>query len=54
MAITEMTRGRYESIAAATRLSTLLPEIGKQVAESVREAEQSIPADRRAACWHFR
>jgi hypothetical protein len=37
MAITEMTRGRYESIAAATRLSTLLPEIGKQVAESVKK-----------------
>jgi hypothetical protein len=37
MAITEMTRGRYESIAAATRLATLLPEIGKQVAESVKK-----------------
>jgi hypothetical protein len=34
MAVTEATRGRYESIAAATRLATLLPEIGKQVAES--------------------
>jgi hypothetical protein len=34
MAITEATRGRYESIAAATRLATLLPEIGKQVAAS--------------------
>jgi hypothetical protein len=37
MAITEMTRGRYESIAAATRIATLLPEIGKQVAESVKK-----------------
>ena len=34
MAVTEMTRGRYESIAAPTRLATLLPEIGKQVAAS--------------------
>jgi len=34
IAVTEYTRGRYESIAAATRLATLLPEIGKQVAES--------------------
>ena len=39
LAITQMTRGRYESIAAPTRLATLLPEIGKQVAESV--AKQS-------------
>ena len=34
LAVTEATRGRYESIAAATRLATLLPEIGKQVAVS--------------------
>ena len=34
MALTQATRGRYESLAAATRLATLLPEIGKQVAES--------------------
>ena len=39
LAVTQMTRGRYESIAAPTRLATLLPEIGKQVAESV--AKQS-------------
>jgi hypothetical protein len=39
MSLTQATRGRYESIAAATRLATLLPEIGKQVAESV--AKQS-------------
>jgi hypothetical protein len=37
MAITQATRGRYESIAAASRLSTLLPEIGKQVAASVEK-----------------
>lgn len=39
LAVTQATRGRYESIAAATRLATLLPEIGKQVADSV--AKQS-------------
>jgi hypothetical protein len=39
LAVTQATRGRYESIAAATRLATLLPEIGKQVAESA--AKQS-------------
>jgi hypothetical protein len=34
LAVTQATRGRYESIAVATRLATLLPEIGKQVAAS--------------------
>src|SRR5262245_41675348 len=34
LAVTSATRGRYESIAAPSRLSTLLPEIGKQVAAS--------------------
>jgi len=34
LAVTQATRGRYENIAVATRLSTLLPEIGKQVAAS--------------------
>jgi hypothetical protein len=37
MAVTQATRGRYESIAAPTRLATLLPEIGKQVAASVQK-----------------
>ena len=37
MAVTQATRGRYESIAAPTRLGTLLPEIGKQVATSVEK-----------------
>jgi hypothetical protein len=32
--VTQATRGRYESIAVPTRLATLLPEIGKQVAAS--------------------
>jgi hypothetical protein len=34
LSVTEFTRGRYENIAAATRLATLLPEIGKQIADS--------------------
>jgi hypothetical protein len=34
IAATKQTGGRYESIAAATRLATLLPEIGAQVAQS--------------------
>ena len=37
MAVTEATRGRFENIAAATRLATLLPEIGKQVAAAVEK-----------------
>jgi hypothetical protein len=41
IAVTQFTRGRYESIAAATRLATLLPEIGQQVAESIgKQAHQ--------------
>jgi hypothetical protein len=39
MAVTQATMGRYENIAAVTRLATLLPELGKQVAES--HAKQS-------------
>jgi len=34
IAATKQTGGRYESIAAATRLATLLPEIGAQIAKS--------------------
>ena len=34
IAATKQTGGRYESIAAATRLATLLPEIGTQIAQS--------------------
>jgi hypothetical protein len=30
--VTDMTRGRFENIAAPSRLATLLPEIGAQVA----------------------
>lgn len=37
--VTKYTGGRYESIAAASRLATLLPEIGKQVTDS--QAKQS-------------
>jgi hypothetical protein len=34
MAVTQFVRGRFESINAPTRLATLLPEIGAQVAKS--------------------
>ena len=34
LAVTQATRGRYESIAVPNRLATLLPELGKQVAAS--------------------
>jgi hypothetical protein len=34
LAVTKQTGGRYEAIAASTRLATLLPEIGTQVAKS--------------------
>ena len=34
LAVTKQTGGRYEAIAASTRIATLLPEIGAQVAKS--------------------
>ena len=34
LAVTKQTGGRYEAIAATTRIATLLPEIGAQVAKS--------------------
>jgi hypothetical protein len=34
--MTELTGGRYEAIAASSRLATLLPEMGAQIAESHR------------------
>ena len=37
LSVTQATRGRYESIAVPTRLATLLPELGKQVAVSVEK-----------------
>ncbi|MGH9145607.1 MAG: VWA domain-containing protein [Vicinamibacterales bacterium] len=41
LALTEQTGGRYESIAAATRLSTLLPEFGELIAKShLRQSHQ--------------
>jgi hypothetical protein len=39
--LTQMTGGRYESINSETRLSTLLPEYGKQIAAShARQSHQ--------------
>ena len=41
IAATKQTGGRYESIAATTRLATLLPEIGAQIAQShSRQSQQ--------------
>lgn len=41
IAVAKQTGGRYEAIAASTRLATLLPEIGEQVAKShVRQSHQ--------------
>lgn len=39
--VAEVTGGRYENIAASTRLATLLPEIGAQIAKShARQSKQ--------------
>jgi hypothetical protein len=41
LALTQQTGGRYESIAAATRLPTLLPEFGQRIAKShLRQSHQ--------------
>jgi hypothetical protein len=41
LALTKLSRGRYEAIAAATRLTTLLPELAKQISESnLRQTHQ--------------
>jgi len=41
IAVSKQTGGRYEAIAASTRLATLLPEIGAQVAKShARQSHQ--------------
>ena len=41
LGLTQMTNGRYENIAAPTRLMSLLPEIGKLIGEShVRQSQQ--------------
>ena len=41
IAVAKDTGGRYEAIAASTRIATLLPEIGEQVAKShVRQSHQ--------------
>jgi hypothetical protein len=41
LGLTQMTSGRYENIAASTRLMTLLPELGKQIGDShLRQSQQ--------------
>jgi hypothetical protein len=37
IAVTDLTRGRYEGINAGTRLATLLPELGDLVAAAVKQ-----------------
>lgn len=37
IAVTDLTRGRYENINAGTRLATLLPELGDVVAVAVKQ-----------------
>jgi hypothetical protein len=37
IAVTQMTGGRFESIAAPSRLATLMPELGTQIAASARK-----------------
>ena len=50
MRVAQMTNGRYENINAATRIATLLPEIGAQVAKSAQGASRQfrITAERPA------
>jgi hypothetical protein len=41
LTVTKLSGGRYESIAAATRLATLMPELAKQIAQShLRQTNQ--------------
>ena len=42
MNIAKVTNGRYESIAAVSRIATLLPEIGAQVAKSSQGANKQF------------
>jgi hypothetical protein len=42
IAVKDLTRGRYDNIAAASRLATLLPEIAEQVAESHRRQSRQF------------
>lgn len=49
--VTKATRGRYEGINSATRLATLLPEMGSEIAKAIeRQSRQfRITADRPAS-----
>ena len=42
MQIAKMTNGRYENIAAASRIGTLLPEIGAQIAKATQGANKQF------------
>lgn len=49
--VTKATRGRYEGINSATRLATLLPEMGSEIAKAIeRQSRQfRVTADRPAS-----
>jgi hypothetical protein len=42
MSVTKMTGGRFESIAAPSRIATLMPEIGAQVAASYKKQSKQF------------
>src|SRR5688572_17513473 len=42
LAVTEMTGGRYEGINSGSRLATLLPELGAQVAKSASQKKRQF------------
>ena len=57
--LTQLTGGRYEAIAAQTRLTSLLPEFATQIARSQVAAVQPVPdhlpaAGRLQAAAHHR
>ncbi len=42
MQVAKITNGRYESIAAVSRIATLLPEIGAQIAKASQGANKQF------------
>jgi hypothetical protein len=53
--LTQMTNGRYENIAASTRLTSLLPELGKLIGAShLRQSQQFRITYSRPRLWYQR
>jgi hypothetical protein len=46
LSVTKFTNGRYEAISASSRLATLLPEIGEQIASSFLDGRFRITVER--------